>query len=98
MHPHAVTYPVAPDPASLLTWAPALPRVTRPQTSPTDRGRLRHYHVSRNPGPRLLTEMSSGAATCRWALSLPHVTWLWALPPGGGGAPVLPRFPWPPAG
>jgi hypothetical protein len=47
--------------------------------------------VSRGPGPYLLAELSSGAATCssapyltsllRWAPALPRVPWLWALPP-----------------
>jgi hypothetical protein len=47
--------------------------------------------VSRGPRSHLLAEVSSGAATCssaldlaslsRWALVLPHVTWLRALPP-----------------
>jgi hypothetical protein len=47
--------------------------------------------VSRGPRPRLLVELSSGAATCSSALdlasllrlapTLPHVTWLRALPP-----------------
>jgi hypothetical protein len=46
--------------------------------------------VDHGPGPRLLTELSSGAATCssglgpaslsRWASVLPRVTWLRALP------------------
>jgi hypothetical protein len=48
-------------------------------------------HVSRGPGPRLLAELSSGAATCssapdlaslpRWAPALPRVPEIWALPP-----------------
>jgi hypothetical protein len=47
--------------------------------------------VSRGPGPRLLVELSSSAATCsstldlaslpRWAPALPRVPWLRALPP-----------------
>jgi hypothetical protein len=47
--------------------------------------------LPRGPGPRLLTELSSGAATCssapdlaslpRWAPALPRVLRLWALPP-----------------
>jgi hypothetical protein len=45
--------------------------------------------VSRGPGPRLLAELSSDAATCsapdlaslsRWAPALPRVPWLRALP------------------
>jgi hypothetical protein len=48
-------------------------------------------HVSRGPGPRLLAELSSGAATCssaldltslpRWAPTLPCVPWIRARPP-----------------
>jgi hypothetical protein len=85
----------------------ALPRVLRPQTSPPYLGGLRCYHVSHGPGPQLLAEMRSGAATCpsapdltsqpRWTPVLSRVPWLWALPPRGG-APVLPRDPRPPAG
>jgi hypothetical protein len=47
--------------------------------------------VARGPGPRLLAELTSGAATrssapdlaslSRWALALPRVPWLRALPP-----------------
>jgi hypothetical protein len=47
--------------------------------------------VSRGPEPRLLVELSFGAATCssaldlasppRWALALPRVPWLRTLPP-----------------
>jgi hypothetical protein len=46
--------------------------------------------VARGPRSRLLAELSSGVATRfsaldlaslpRWALTLPHVPWLWALP------------------
>jgi hypothetical protein len=49
------------------------------------------YHTGCSFGPHLPAEVSSGAATCpmapdltslpRWALALPHVTWLQALPP-----------------
>jgi hypothetical protein len=68
-----------------------LPRDTQPRTSSSYRGGLRCCHVSRGPGPRLLAELRSGAATCsltqditsllRWAPALPHVSWLRALPP-----------------
>jgi hypothetical protein len=67
------------------------PRVLQPRTSLSYRGGLRCSHVSRGPGPRLLSKLSSGAATCssapdltslpRWAPTLPHVPWLRTLPP-----------------
>jgi hypothetical protein len=64
VHPHAATSVIASDYTSLLKrWAPAPPRVPRPQTSPPCRGELQCYHVSRDPGPRLLAEVSSDAAT-----------------------------------
>jgi hypothetical protein len=42
--------PATPDHASLLWWAPALPRVLRLQTLPPWRGELRCYHVSHGSG------------------------------------------------
>jgi hypothetical protein len=42
----------------------ALSHVLWPRTSPSCRGGLRRCHVSRGLEPRLLTEVSSGAATC----------------------------------
>jgi hypothetical protein len=78
---------------SLPRWAPALPRVPRPQTSPPCQGGFWRCHVSRGPSPCLLAEMSSSAATCplaldlaflpRWAPALPRVPWLRALSPQG---------------
>jgi hypothetical protein len=89
VHPRATTYPVAPDLSSLSRCAQVLPHVLQPRTLPSCRGGLRCCHVSRGPGPRLLAELSSGAATCslapdltsllRWTLVLPCVPWLWAL-------------------
>jgi hypothetical protein len=59
-------------------------------------GGLRHCHVSCGVEPRLLAEVDSGAATCplapdlaslsRWALVLPHVPLLQALPLQGGSS------------
>jgi hypothetical protein len=81
VHPRVVTQVVASDHTSLQRWASELPRVPRPRTSPPCLGELRCCHVSCGPGPRLLTESSSGAATCssapdlaslpRWAPALP---------------------------
>jgi hypothetical protein len=42
----AAMYPMAPDLASRLRWAPVLPRVLYLQTSPPDWGRLWRCHVS----------------------------------------------------
>jgi hypothetical protein len=41
-----------------------LPRQLWLQTTPPCRGGLQSRHVSRDPGPHLLAEVSSGAATC----------------------------------
>jgi hypothetical protein len=91
VHPRAATQAVPSDHTSLQRWAPEAPRVPRPRTSPPCRAEIRCRHVSRGPGPRLLTELSSGAATCSlapdlaslsmWAPALPHIPWLRALPP-----------------
>jgi hypothetical protein len=63
---------------------------------------LQSCHVSRGPGPCILTEVSSGAATCpsasslasllRWAPALPCVPGLRALPSweGSSGATTCP--------
>jgi hypothetical protein len=63
----------------------------QPRTSSSCRGGLQCSRVSCGPGPRLLAELSSDAATCssaldlaslpRWAPALPRVPWLRALPP-----------------
>jgi hypothetical protein len=55
------------------------------------RGGLWCRHMSHGLGPRLLAEVSSGAATCpsapdltslqRWALAPPRVPWPWTSPP-----------------
>jgi hypothetical protein len=63
----ADTCPAAPS-LSLLRWASAPPRVPHLQTSHPCWVELRRCHVSHGPGSRLLTEVSSGAATCLTAL------------------------------
>jgi hypothetical protein len=104
VHPHAAMYPVASDHTFLQRWAPALPRVPRPWTSLPCRGELRCCHVSHGPGPSLLTEVSSDAATCpiapgsaslRWGPTLPRVPLLRVLLPQGesSGATTSPTAP-----
>jgi hypothetical protein len=106
VHPRAAMYPVASDHTSLQMWAPTLPRVLWPRTSSPCQCGIRRYHVSRGPGPHLLAEVSFAVAMCpsapglaslsRWALALPHVLWLWALPPRGesSGAATAPSGLW----
>jgi hypothetical protein len=60
-----------------------LPHALRLRISPPYQGGLRRCHVSYDSGPRLLTEVGSGAAMCpmtlyltsrlRWAPVLPHI-------------------------
>jgi hypothetical protein len=64
VHPRATTHAVASDHTSLQRRASEPPCVPRPRTSPPCRGELRRRHVFRGLGPRLLVEVSSGAATC----------------------------------
>jgi hypothetical protein len=95
VHPCATTCPTALNPASLPGWAPVLPHIPRLWTSPPYLDGLRFCHVSYGFGPRLPAETGSGTVTCpmapdltnlpRRALALPHVLWLWALPPYRGG-------------
>jgi hypothetical protein len=95
VHPCTTTYPIAPDHTSLPRWAPALPYVPRPRTSPLYQGGLWHCHVSRSPRPHPQTEVGSCATTCpaapdlsplpRWALALPRVREPWTSPPCRGG-------------
>jgi hypothetical protein len=66
VHPRAATQAVASDHTSLQKWAPEPPRVPWPRSSPPFRSR----HVSHGPGPHLLAEVSSGAATCHVAPAL----------------------------
>jgi hypothetical protein len=93
------------DLASLPMWTPVLQHDSRPWTLPPCRCGLRCCHMFRGPGPCLLAKVSSDAATCpstldlasllRWALTLPRVPWLRALPPRGGssGATTCPMAP-----
>jgi hypothetical protein len=91
----AAMCPTAPDLGSLLRWTPALPCVPRPRTSPPCQGGLRRYHVSYGPGPPLLIEVGSSAATCptapdltylpRWAPTLSRVPRSRTSPPCRGG-------------
>jgi hypothetical protein len=101
---------VASNPTSLSRWAPTLPHVPRYRKSPPWRGGLlRRRYVSRDIGSRLLVEVSSSATTYpsapdlaslpRWVLTLPHVSWLRAMPPRGGSfgaamCPTAPDGPW----
>jgi hypothetical protein len=87
VHPRAATYAVASDHTSLhKRWALPPPRVPRPQTSPPWRGELRSCHVSRCPRPRLLAEVSSGAAT----FSLPGPCLLAEVSSGATTCPIAP--------
>jgi hypothetical protein len=91
----AVTCPVAPDLASWVRWAPALPHVSRLQTPLLCWCRLWRRHVSSGSGPRLPTEVGSGATTCPeapdiashlgWAPRSPRVLRLRTSPPYRGG-------------
>jgi hypothetical protein len=58
------TCPVAPNPASLLTRAPTLPRIPRHQTSPPYSGGLWHCHVSYGNESCLPAWEGSSVATC----------------------------------
>jgi hypothetical protein len=63
----ATTCPSAQDLASFSRWAPVLPCVPQPRSSPPCWGELRCCHVSHSSGSCLLIEVSSGAATCPMA-------------------------------
>jgi hypothetical protein len=58
------------NPASLLSRALLLPRVSQLWTSPPYRGELQCYHVSCSSRHRLIVEESSGAITCHATLDL----------------------------
>jgi hypothetical protein len=93
---NATACPAAPDLASLLRWAPALPRVPQLWNWPPWWGELWCCHVSRSPEPRLLTEVNSDAAKypsspdlaslLRWTPALSRVLWLRALPSWEGSS------------
>jgi hypothetical protein len=60
----AATCPTALDPASLLRWTPALPRVHRLWTTPPDQDGLRSYHVPLRFGPRFPVGKGYGIFAC----------------------------------
>jgi hypothetical protein len=102
VHPHTATCPAALDSASLPRRAPVLPRAPRLQTPPPCSGGLQCYHMLHSFGPRLPTEVASGAATCPPTLdpvSLPRrapvLPRLQIMPPcwGGGGGSGTITFP-----
>jgi hypothetical protein len=66
--PRATMCPAASDPASLLRWAPALPRVPQLRTPPPCRGELRCCHVPISFGPHFPVTEGSDGATCLMAL------------------------------
>jgi hypothetical protein len=63
----AAMSPMAPDLASRLRWASALPRIHWLWTSPLGWGELQRYHMPYGLRPRLPTEVGSGVATCPMA-------------------------------
>jgi hypothetical protein len=67
VRPRTVTCPAAPDPASLLRRALALPRVSRLRTPPPCSGGLWCCHVSHGFRPRLPAREGSCAAMCHMA-------------------------------
>jgi hypothetical protein len=84
MYSRGVTCPAAPDPASLLRWAPALPRVLQFWASPLCRRELQRCHVSCNSGPHLSVEEGSDTAVCSTASDPASLM---------GRVPTLPRVP-----
>jgi hypothetical protein len=70
VHPRAATCPTAPDPTSMLRWAPVPPRAPRLWTSLPRKGGLRHCHVphgselylleGRAPMPPRIPQLSAG--------------------------------------
>jgi hypothetical protein len=57
VHPCATMRLAAPDPASLLRRAPALPRISWLQSPPPYSGGLQRYHTSRDPPRAVNKEM-----------------------------------------
>jgi hypothetical protein len=66
----AAMCPAAPDLASLLRKALALPHVLQLWDPPPCLGGLRRCHVPRDSGPHLSAQEGSGTATCTVALCL----------------------------
>jgi hypothetical protein len=99
------TSPVALDLASLPRWAPARPHIPWPRTSSPCRGGLQRCHMSCGPRSHILADVRSDTSTCplalnltflpMWALDLPHVLWLRALPLQGESSSVVTRLPTP---
>jgi hypothetical protein len=87
----AAICPAAPNLASWLRWALALPCVLWLRTSPLGTGGLQHCHVSSGSRPRLPVDVGSDAVTCpaaldlaswlRWASVLSRALWLPTSPP-----------------
>jgi hypothetical protein len=67
-------FPGASDLTSLPRWAPALLRAPQSRISPPYRGGPWRHHVSRDPRPRLLAEVSSDAGMCPLAPDLTSLT------------------------
>jgi hypothetical protein len=70
MHLHIASCPTAPDPTSLLRWAPTLSRALQLWTLPPYRGGLWRYHMSYGFGSRIPAEVGSGTTTCPMAPEL----------------------------
>jgi hypothetical protein len=70
--PGAATCAMAPDPTSLLRWAPVQPHVPQLRTPPPYRDGLRCCHVPLGSGPCLPAWEGSSAATCLMALPPPR--------------------------
>jgi hypothetical protein len=91
----AATYPVPPDPTSLLGRASAQSRVPCLRILPSYSEGLRHCHVSHGSRSCLPAREGSDAATCPtapdhasligMALALPRVPRLWIRPPYSRG-------------
>jgi hypothetical protein len=65
VRPRVATCPIVLDQATLLGWAPPLPRVLRLRTPPLNTEGLRHCHMSHGSGSGLASTVDSGAAVCR---------------------------------
>jgi hypothetical protein len=84
------------DKTSSRAFTHALPQTLQLRTSTPCQCGLRRCHMSYGSRPHLPAKVVSDSATCpmaldlssrlRQALVLPHVLWLWTLPPGQGGS------------